>query len=97
MKHKFTNTLFQNVLLFIIIETIEIFDLNPSFFQAHILRPPFVPTKCRDLLSDYILLAKTRLEDLQESLEITGQEDSKASDESKVLVCEAKQLNPYIL
>lgn len=33
--------------------------------KAHIVRPPFVPLKCRELLTDYILLAKTRLADLK--------------------------------
>ena len=34
----------------------------------HILRPPFIPAKCRDLWTDYTLLAKTRLADLNVSL-----------------------------
>ena len=36
--------------------------------QVHILRPPFIPAKCRDLWTDYTLLAKTRLADLNVSL-----------------------------
>ena len=35
--------------------------------QAHLLHLPFVPAKCRPLLSDYVMLAKTRLSDLQVS------------------------------
>lgn len=38
---------------------------NASHLKVHILRPPFVPPKCRDQLADYVLLAKTRLEDLK--------------------------------
>ncbi|XP_078335092.1 Fanconi anemia group A protein homolog isoform X2 [Crassostrea virginica] len=37
--------------------------------KAHIVRPPFVPPKCRDLLTDYIMLAKTRLADLKQPLD----------------------------
>ena len=32
------------------------------------MRPPFIPAKCRDLWTDYTLLAKTRLADLNVSL-----------------------------
>jgi len=35
------------------------------FLQVHILKPPFVPAKCRPLWADYVLLAKTRLIDLK--------------------------------
>jgi hypothetical protein len=34
-------------------------------FQVHILKPPFVPAKCRASWADYVLLAKTRLADLK--------------------------------
>lgn len=34
-------------------------------FQVHIMYPPFVPTKHRSLLLEYITLAKTRLADLK--------------------------------
>ncbi|XP_052249911.1 Fanconi anemia group A protein homolog isoform X2 [Dreissena polymorpha] len=48
-------------------------DLMPhesaQHIKVHIARPPFVPPKCRDILADYILLAKTRLQDLKEILD----------------------------
>jgi Fanconi anemia group A protein len=37
-------------------------------FSLHILRPPFVPPKCKELLTEYIILAKTRLVDLKVQL-----------------------------
>ena len=36
--------------------------------KSHVLSPPAVPAKCRHLLADYVLLAKTRLQDLNVSL-----------------------------
>lgn len=36
-------------------------------FQVHIMYPPFVPTKHRSILLEYITLAKTRLADLKVS------------------------------
>ncbi|ESO98286.1 hypothetical protein LOTGIDRAFT_159082 [Lottia gigantea] len=42
------------------------------YLKAHVLKPPWSPVKCRDLLSDYILLAKTRLADLKQPI---GSED----------------------
>ncbi|XP_041376120.1 Fanconi anemia group A protein-like [Gigantopelta aegis] len=55
--------------------------------KVHIVRPPYVPPKCRDLLSDYVALAKTRLADLKETLNddgiyevsTAGQSDTKQS------------------
>lgn len=35
--------------------------------QVHILKPPFVPSKCREVLSEYLMLARTRLADLKVS------------------------------
>lgn len=34
-------------------------------FQVHIMYPPFVPTKHRGILLEYITLARTRLADLK--------------------------------
>ncbi|XP_060606209.1 Fanconi anemia group A protein-like [Ruditapes philippinarum] len=51
--------------------------------KVHILHPPFVPSKCRQLLTDYIVLAKTRLEDLKESLDIPGSEGDSTSGNEK--------------
>ncbi|XP_070205068.1 Fanconi anemia group A protein-like [Littorina saxatilis] len=51
-------------------------DLVPfepaDVLKVHILRPPFIPAKCRDLWTDYTLLAKTRLADLKVPLEETN-------------------------
>ena len=50
--------------------TIQVGSLKLTLLlrQVHILRPPFIPAKCRDLWTDYTLLAKTRLADLNVSL-----------------------------
>ncbi|XP_060554664.1 Fanconi anemia group A protein-like, partial [Ruditapes philippinarum] len=62
-------------------------DLVPyesaQHIKVHILHPPFVPSKCRQLLTDYIVLAKTRLEDLKESLDIPGGEGDSTSGNEK--------------
>nr|XP_061813078.1 Fanconi anemia group A protein-like [Nerophis lumbriciformis] len=51
-------------------------DLVPfepqQYLKMHILHPPYVPTKYRSLLMEYVSLAKTRLADLKESLEDMG-------------------------
>ncbi|PWA22129.1 hypothetical protein CCH79_00020165 [Gambusia affinis] len=44
----------------------------PQYLKVHILHPPFVPPKLRSLLMEYVTLAKTRLADLQESVEDMG-------------------------
>ncbi|XP_075432950.1 Fanconi anemia group A protein isoform X2 [Ascaphus truei] len=44
----------------------------PQYLKVHILFPPFVPTKYRPLLMDYITLAKTRLSDMKVSIEDMG-------------------------
>ncbi|XP_029782166.1 Fanconi anemia group A protein [Suricata suricatta] len=44
----------------------------PQYMQAHVLHPPLVPSKYRSLLADYVSLAKTRLADLQVSVENMG-------------------------
>ncbi|XP_063440425.1 Fanconi anemia group A protein homolog isoform X2 [Mytilus trossulus] len=55
---------------------------QPSCLKVHILRPPFVPSKCKDLLSDYIVLGKTRLADLKEPLEQVGMFDTSSGSSS---------------
>eukprot|EP00105_Crassostrea_gigas_P043300 XP_019927448.1 PREDICTED: Fanconi anemia group A protein [Crassostrea gigas] len=52
--------------------------------QAHIVRPPFVPLKCRELLTDYILLAKTRLADLKQPLDGALEEDQDIESRKKM-------------
>ncbi|XP_072135843.1 Fanconi anemia group A protein-like [Mobula birostris] len=51
-------------------------DLVPfesaQYLKVHILHPPYVPSKYRALLLEYISLAKTRLADLQVSVEDIG-------------------------
>ncbi|XP_070244613.1 Fanconi anemia group A protein isoform X2 [Bos mutus] len=44
----------------------------PRYLQVHILHPPLVPGKYRTLLTDYVVLAKTRLADLKISIENMG-------------------------
>ncbi|XP_029464071.1 Fanconi anemia group A protein [Rhinatrema bivittatum] len=44
----------------------------PHYLKVHILYPPFVQTKYRPLLLEYIALAKTRLADLKDSIEDMG-------------------------
>ncbi|XP_058500990.1 Fanconi anemia group A protein isoform X2 [Solea solea] len=44
----------------------------PQYLKVHILHPPFIPTKHRSLLMEYVSLAKTRLTDLKESVEDMG-------------------------
>nr|XP_058135528.1 Fanconi anemia group A protein isoform X2 [Dasypus novemcinctus] len=45
---------------------------TPRCLQVHLLHPPLVPGKYRALVTDYVLLAKTRLVDLKVSIENTG-------------------------
>ncbi|XP_051884717.1 Fanconi anemia group A protein-like [Pristis pectinata] len=51
-------------------------DLVPfesaQYLKVHILHPPYVPSKYRALLLEYVSLAKTRLADLQVSIEEMG-------------------------
>ncbi|XP_021354649.1 Fanconi anemia group A protein homolog [Mizuhopecten yessoensis] len=54
-----------------------------AHLKVHILRPPFVPPKCRELLTDYIMLAKTRLADLKDPIDLTG--DREDGDKRKIL------------
>ncbi|NXB90504.1 FANCA protein, partial [Vidua chalybeata] len=47
------------------------FEAAP-YLKVHIMFPPFVPTKHRSLLLEYITLAKTRLADLKVAIEDMG-------------------------
>ncbi|XP_060078928.1 Fanconi anemia group A protein-like, partial [Ylistrum balloti] len=62
-------------------------DLVPyestAHLKVHILRPPFVPPKCREFLTDYIMLAKTRLADLKDPIDLTC--DKQKEDKGKNL------------
>eukprot|EP00057_Strongylocentrotus_purpuratus_P011675 XP_011666149.1 PREDICTED: Fanconi anemia group A protein homolog [Strongylocentrotus purpuratus] len=40
--------------------------------RAHVQNPPTAPSKCQEVLRDYLLLAKTRLSDLNESWQDSG-------------------------
>ncbi|XP_069502136.1 Fanconi anemia group A protein isoform X2 [Ambystoma mexicanum] len=44
----------------------------PQYLKVHIIYPPFLPTKYRPVLLEYISLAKTRLADLKVSIEDMG-------------------------
>ncbi|NXR62394.1 FANCA protein, partial [Rhadina sibilatrix] len=58
------------------------FEAAP-YLKVHIMYPPFVPTKHRSLLLEYITLAKTRLADLKVAIEDMGlYEDLSATDEA---------------
>ncbi|XP_030313522.1 Fanconi anemia group A protein [Calypte anna] len=58
------------------------FEAAP-YLKVHIMYPPFVPTKHRSLLLEYITLAKTRLADLKVAIEDMGlYEDLSTTDES---------------
>nr|XP_033796271.1 Fanconi anemia group A protein isoform X2 [Geotrypetes seraphini] len=55
----------------------------PHYLKVHILYPPFVQTKYRPLLLEYVTLAKTRLADLKVSIEDMGLfEDLSSAKES---------------
>ncbi|KAH9488873.1 hypothetical protein Btru_041498 [Bulinus truncatus] len=40
---------------------------GPEYLKVHIFKKPTFPSRCGDILEDYILLAKTRLKDLGET------------------------------
>ncbi|EMP41936.1 Fanconi anemia group A protein [Chelonia mydas] len=44
----------------------------PQYLKVHIMHPPFVPTKYRPFLLEYITLAKTRLADFKVAIEDMG-------------------------
>ncbi|KFV54835.1 Fanconi anemia group A protein, partial [Tyto alba] len=58
------------------------FEAAP-YLKVHIMYPPFVPTKHRSILLEYISLAKTRLADLKVAIEDMGlYEDLASTDEA---------------
>lgn len=71
-------------------------DLVPfetvQYLKVHILHPPYVPSKYRALLLEYVSLAKTRLADLQASVEDMGlYEDLSTAHEAPKPQCQALQ------
>ncbi|NWX54159.1 FANCA protein, partial [Promerops cafer] len=70
------------VFLFEFLSELVPFEAAP-YLKVHIMHPPFVPTKHRSLLLEYITLAKTRLADLKVAIEDMGlYEDLSATDEA---------------
>ncbi|NXV06034.1 FANCA protein, partial [Cettia cetti] len=70
------------VFLFEFLSELVPFEAAP-YLKVHIMYPPFVPTKHRSLLLEYITLAKTRLADLKVAIEDMGlYEDLSATDEA---------------
>ncbi|XP_050929308.1 LOW QUALITY PROTEIN: Fanconi anemia group A protein [Lates calcarifer] len=62
----------------------------PQYLKVHILHPPYIPVKHRNLLMEYISLAKTRLADLKESVEDMGLYEDISGAEAKPQ-CQAAQ------
>ncbi|XP_061863573.1 Fanconi anemia group A protein isoform X2 [Colius striatus] len=70
------------VFLFEFLSELVPFEAAP-YLKVHIMYPPFVPTKHRSVLLEYITLAKTRLADLKVAIEDMGlYEDLSSTDES---------------
>ncbi|NWT04324.1 FANCA protein, partial [Mionectes macconnelli] len=70
------------VFLFEFLSELVPFEAAP-YLKVHIMYPPFVPTKHRSLLLEYITLAKTRLSDLKVAIEDMGlYEDLSSTDEA---------------
>ncbi|KAF1673664.1 FANCA protein, partial [Pygoscelis papua] len=70
------------VFLFEFLSELVPFEAAP-YLKVHIMYPPFVPTKHRSILLEYITLAKTRLADLKVAIEDMGlYEDLSSTDES---------------
>ncbi|MGH0116330.1 UNVERIFIED_CONTAM: hypothetical protein FKN15_003510 [Acipenser sinensis] len=64
----------------------------PQYLKVHVLHPPYVPTKYRPLLLEYVSLAKTRLADLKVSIEEMGlYEDLSAVETAAQPQCQAEQ------
>ncbi|KAK6477214.1 Fanconi anemia group A protein-like isoform X1 [Huso huso] len=64
----------------------------PQYLKIHVLHPPYVPTKYRPLLLEYVSLAKTRLADLKVSIEEMGlYEDLSAVEAAAQPQCQAEQ------
>ncbi|XP_068267471.1 Fanconi anemia group A protein isoform X2 [Nyctibius grandis] len=59
------------VFLFEFLSELVPFEAAP-YLKVHIMYPPFVPTKHRSILLEYIALAKTRLADLKVAIEDMG-------------------------
>ncbi|NXH49584.1 FANCA protein, partial [Dicaeum eximium] len=59
------------VFLFEFLSELVPFEAAP-YLKVHIMHPPFVPSKHRSLLLEYITLAKTRLADLKVAIEDMG-------------------------
>ncbi|ETE69152.1 Fanconi anemia group A protein, partial [Ophiophagus hannah] len=69
-----------------------LFPPYAEWFKVHLLHPPFVPSKYRTLLLEYITLAKTRLADLKVSIEDMGLYENLSSDkEASQACCQALQ------
>ncbi|GAB0195386.1 Fanconi anemia group A protein [Grus japonensis] len=69
------------VFLFEFLSELVPFEAAP-YLKVHIMYPPFVPTKHRSVLLEYITLAKTRLADLKVAIEDMGlYEDLSSTDE----------------
>ncbi|NXC40534.1 FANCA protein, partial [Penelope pileata] len=70
------------VFLFEFLSELVPFEVAP-YLKVHIMYPPFVPTKHRSILLEYITLAKTRLADLKVAIEDMGlYEDLSSAQES---------------
>ncbi|NXW43109.1 FANCA protein, partial [Nyctiprogne leucopyga] len=70
------------VFLFEFLSELVPFEAAP-YLKVHIMYPPFVPTKHRSVLLEYITLAKTRLADLKVAIEDMGlYEDLSSTDEA---------------
>ncbi|XP_070828741.1 Fanconi anemia group A protein-like isoform X3 [Chaetodon trifascialis] len=63
----------------------------PQYLKVHILHPPYVPVKHRNLLMEYVSLAKTRLADLKESVEDMGLYEDVSAAGGASVQCQAVQ------
>ncbi|KAL7979687.1 hypothetical protein Chor_004845, partial [Crotalus horridus] len=69
-----------------------LFPPYAEWFKVHLLHPPFVPSKYRSLLLEYITLAKTRLADLKVSIEDMGlYENLSSTKDASQPCCQALQ------
>ncbi|XP_054856335.1 Fanconi anemia group A protein isoform X2 [Eublepharis macularius] len=65
---------------------------SPQYLKVHIMHPPFVPTKYRPFLLEYITLARTRLADLKVAVEDMGlYEDLSSTKDAIQPHCQALQ------
>uniref|UniRef100_A0A8D0GNN4 FA complementation group A n=1 Tax=Sphenodon punctatus TaxID=8508 RepID=A0A8D0GNN4_SPHPU len=80
-----------SVFLFKFLSDLVPFEV-PRYLKVHIMHPPFVPTKYRPFLLEYISLAKTRLADFKVAIEDIGlYEDLSAAKETLQPQCQALQ------